>query len=101
MLPLGLLPVVLEVLHLCSLGGVSRVIQSMLEATLPALAQAGECQSNDCQDTGGRGASVNSDVRTVAKVGPFLGQGLGRGFVELVQDGRVSAGRRRLELIGK
>lgn len=84
MLPLALLPVVLEVLHLGSLGSVARVIQSMLEATLAALAQAGDCQCNNCQDTGSRGARVNSDVCTGGEFGPFLGQGLGSRFVELV-----------------
>jgi hypothetical protein len=58
----------------------------MFKTSLSALTQADKCQGNNCQDTGGGGASVNSDVRTIAKVGPFLGQGLGRGLVELVQD---------------
>jgi hypothetical protein len=58
----------------------------VFETTLPALTQADQCQGNNCQDTSGGGTSVDSDVRTIAKVGPFLGQGLGRGLVELVQD---------------
>lgn len=58
----------------------------MFKTTLPALTQADKCQGNNSQDTGAGGASINSDVRTIAKVGPFLSQGLGWGLVELVQD---------------
>lgn len=92
-LPLALLPVVLDVLHLGSLGSIARVSQSMLEATFAALAQAGNCQRNDCQDTSSCGTGVNSDVYTGGEFGPFLGQRLGSGFIELVLGSRVSAGR--------
>jgi hypothetical protein len=82
-LPLALLPVVLEVLHLGAVFGVAAVVEGVFETALAALAQAEDEEGCDGQDSGSGCATVDSNMGSLAQVVPFLGQRLGRGFVEL------------------
>jgi hypothetical protein len=93
-LPLALLPVVLEVLHLGAVLGVAAVIKGVFETALAALAQAEDEEGCDGKYTCSGCATVDSDVGSLAQIVPFFGQGLGRGFVEFCESGRVSTGRR-------
>jgi hypothetical protein len=92
-LPLALLPVVLEVLHLGAVLGVAAVVKGVFETALAALAQAEDEEGCDAEDTCSGCATVDSDVGSLAQVVPFFGQGLGRGFIEFCYSGRVSTGR--------
>lgn len=75
-------PVVLEVLHLSAVLGVLVVVEGVLETALATLAQAEDQEGRDTEDTGGGGATVDSDVSSLAQVIPLVSGGLGRGLVE-------------------
>ena len=70
---LGLVPVILVVGHLRSLGIPFGIRQGMLEATLSALADAEEAQSDNYQGTDTRRGGVHADVCRLGQIVPLLG----------------------------
>lgn len=84
-------PVVLEVLGLNTVLGVLVVVKCVLETALATLAQAEDQEGCDGKDAGCSGTTVDSNVGSFSQVSPLLGGALGWGFVEFVQDSRISS----------